>query len=103
MLNVHGVRVDPTSGRVWSTEVEVRLTHKEFDLLHLLIARPGEIVSRGELMEKVWHTSFWTSTSVITVHLAWLRRKLGDDARSPTLITTVRGRGLRFELGPAGP
>jgi DNA-binding response OmpR family regulator len=48
----------------------------------------------------VWQTNFWTSAKTIDVHLGWVRRKLGDDTRRPTLITTVRGRGLRFELSP---
>lgn len=66
--------------------------------MHALIGRAGEIVSREELMRDVWQTTFWTSAKTIDVHLGWVRRKLGDDTRHPTLITTVRGRGLRFEL-----
>ncbi len=73
------------------------MSRKEFDLLHALISRPGEIVSRDLLMREVWQTTFWTSSKTIDVHLGWLRRKLGDDPRRPTLITTIRGRGLRFE------
>jgi DNA-binding winged helix-turn-helix (wHTH) protein len=49
-------------------------------------------------MLEVWQTTFWTSAKTIDVHLGWLRRKLGDDTRHPTLITTIRGQGLRFEL-----
>ncbi len=82
--------------------MEVRLSRKEFDLLHALIRRPGQIVTRDELMREVWDTTFWTSGKTIDVHLGWLRRKLGEDPRHPTLITTVRGRGLRFETGRAG-
>jgi DNA-binding response OmpR family regulator len=48
-------------------------------------------------MRNVWHTNFWTSSKTIDVHLGWVRRKLGDDTRRPTLITTIRGKGLRFE------
>lgn len=101
MLSVQGVRVDPTARRVWSAGLEVRLSRKEFDLLHALIKRPGEIVSREQLMREVWQTTFWTSAKTIDVHLGWLRRKLGDDTRRPTLITTIRGQGLRFE--PVSP
>ncbi len=58
-------------------------------------------MSRDELMRDVWHTTFWTSSKTIDVHLGWVRRKLGDDPKSPALITTIRGKGLRFErLGP---
>ena len=97
MIRVQGVQVDATARRVWRDGVEIRMSNKEFDLLHALISRAGEIVTREELMRDVWETNFWTSAKTIDVHLGWLRRKLGDDPRRPTLITTIRGRGLRFE------
>jgi DNA-binding response OmpR family regulator len=100
MFSVQGVDLDEDSRRVWRDGVEIRLSNKEFDLLHALISRAGEIVTREELMRDVWQTTFWTSAKTIDVHLGWLRRKLGDDTRRPTLITTVRGRGLRFEVEP---
>lgn len=100
MHSVQGVQVDPVSRRVWRDGAEIRLSRKEFDLLHALIRRPGEIVTRETLMNEVWHTTFWTSAKTIDVHLGWLRRKLGDDTRHPSLITTLRGRGLRFEVKP---
>jgi DNA-binding response OmpR family regulator len=98
VLTVQDVEVDPASRRVWRDGVELRLSKKEFELLHALISRPGEIVTREQLMHEVWQTTFWTSVKTIDVHLGWLRRKLGDDTKNPTLITTLRGRGLRFEL-----
>lgn len=73
------------------------LSRKEFDLLRTLMERAGEVVTRDELMRDVWHTTFWTSSKTIDVHLGWVRRKLGDDSRNPRLITTIRGEGLRFE------
>ena len=97
VLEVQDVVVDPDARRVWRAGDEIRLSRKEFDLLHALISRPGEIVGRDHLMREVWQTTFWTSAKTIDVHLGWLRRKLGDDPRRPTLITTIRGRGLRFE------
>jgi DNA-binding response OmpR family regulator len=100
MFSVQGVDLDEDSRRVWRDGVEIRLSNKEFDLLHALISRAGEIVTREELMRDVWQTTFWTSAKTIDVHLGWLRRKLGDDTRRPTLITTIRGRGLRFEVEP---
>ncbi|MGB0100995.1 MAG: winged helix-turn-helix domain-containing protein [Nocardioides sp.] len=97
MLEVQDIRLDPDTHRVWRGDDEVVLSHKEFELLHLLMARAGTIVSREELMREVWHTTFWTSSKTIDVHLGWVRRKLGDDSRHPRLITTIRGQGLRFE------
>jgi DNA-binding response OmpR family regulator len=100
MLSVQGVAVDPGTRRVWRDDVEIRLSNKEFELLHALISRSGEVVTRAELMRDVWQTTFWTSAKTIDVHLGWLRRKLGDDTRRPMLITTIRGQGLRFETAP---
>jgi DNA-binding response OmpR family regulator len=106
VLQVQEVRLDPVSRRAWCGEQELTLSRKEFDLLHLLMARAGEVVTRDDLMREVWHTTFWTSSKTIDVHLGWLRRKLGDDSRHPHLITTLRGQGLRFEtarpLGGSG-
>jgi DNA-binding response OmpR family regulator len=98
MISVQGVELDAEARRVWRNGSEIRMSNKEFDLLHALISRSGEIVTREELMRDVWHTTFWTSAKTIDVHLGWVRKKLGDDPRHPTLITTIRGRGLRFEV-----
>jgi len=95
------VRLDPESRRAWRGVEEITLSRKEFDLVHALIAQAGRIVSRDELMRQVWNTTFWTSSKTIDVHLGWVRRKLGDDTRRPRLITTIRGKGLRFETGDA--
>ncbi|MGZ4426831.1 MAG: winged helix-turn-helix domain-containing protein [Nocardioidaceae bacterium] len=100
MVKVQGVDVDAKARRVWRDGVEIRMSNKEFELLYALISRAGEIVTRDELMRDVWQTTFWTSAKTIDVHLGWVRKKLGDDTRKPTLITTIRGRGLRFELTP---
>ena len=97
MLEVQDVKVDPSARRVWRAEREILLSRKEYDLLHARVSRAGEIVSRDELMRDVWGASFWTSSKTIDVHLGWVRRKLGDDSRRPILISTIRGRGLRFE------
>ena len=100
MMTVQGVDVDAVARRVWRDGVEIRMSNKEFDLLYALISRAGEVVTREELMRDVWQTTFWTSAKTIDVHLGWVRRKLGDDTRRPTLITTIRGQGLRFETSP---
>lgn len=97
MIEVQDIRLDPESRRTWRGDREVMLSRKEFDLVHALMARAGDIVTREELMREVWHTTFWTSSKTIDVHLGWVRRKLGDDSKDPRLITTIRGHGLRFE------
>ncbi|CUR55629.1 Alkaline phosphatase synthesis transcriptional regulatory protein PhoP (fragment) [metagenome] len=97
-FRVQDVRVDPRSARVWRADVEIALSPMEYRLLLTLISRAGTTVSRAELMLLVWETDFYTSTKTIDVHVGWLRRKLGDDPRRPQLISTLRGRGLRFEV-----
>jgi DNA-binding response OmpR family regulator len=97
VLKVQDVSIDAVTRRVWRDDREIVFSRKEFDLLHHLMERAGDVVSRDELMLTVWNTTFWTSSKTIDVHLGWVRRKLGDDPSQPTLITTVRGAGLRFE------
>ena len=97
MLQVQNVTLDRQTRQVWRDDEEITLSRKEFDLVYLLAANAGEIVSRDRLMIEVWETTFWTSSKTIDVHLGWVRRKLGDDPRHPALITTIRGQGLRFE------
>lgn len=97
MIEVQEIKLDPDSRRAWRGEEEIRLSRKEFDLVHALISRAGDVVTREELMRDVWNTTFYTSSKTIDVHLGWVRRKLGDDSRHPHLISTIRGKGLRFE------
>ncbi len=75
---------------------ELELTPKEFDLLALLLSDPGAVVSRQRILEQVWDTHWYGPTKTIDVHVASLRRKLGD----PRWVETVRGVG--FRLGSPG-
>jgi DNA-binding response OmpR family regulator len=94
---VQGVRIDTDARRAWLGEDEIELTSKEFDLLALLVAEAGKVVTREQIMRQVWDSKWWGSTKTLDMHVSWLRRKLGDDAHSPQFITTVRGVGFRFE------
>jgi DNA-binding response OmpR family regulator len=96
---VQGVRVDTDARRAWIGDSEIELTSKEFDLLALLVAEAGKVVTREQIMRQVWDSKWWGSTKTLDMHVSWLRRKLGDDAHSPQYITTVRGVGFRFEKG----
>jgi DNA-binding response OmpR family regulator len=96
---VQGVRIDADARRAWVSEREIELTSKEFDLLALLLAEAGKVVTREQIMRQVWDSKWWGSTKTLDMHVSWLRRKLGDDAHNPRFITTVRGVGFRFERG----
>jgi len=80
----------------------VELTRTEFDLLELFITRPRRVWERETLVRQVWGTE-WMDAHVIDVHVANLRRKLGDDAREARWILTVRGVGYRFGGPNPGP
>jgi DNA-binding response OmpR family regulator len=94
-----GVRIDADARRAWLDDTEIDLTSKEFDLLSLLVAEAGKVVTREQIMRQVWDSKWWGSTKTLDMHVSWLRRKLGDDAHNPRFITTVRGVGFRFERG----
>jgi DNA-binding response OmpR family regulator len=96
---VQGVRVDTDARRAWLGNTEIELTSKEFDLLALMVAEAGKVVTREQIMRQVWDSKWWGPTQTLDMHVSWLRRKLGDDAHSPQYITTVRGVGFRFERG----
>jgi len=91
------VRVDVSAHRAFLDDTELQLSGKEFDLLHVLVANAGSVVSRDSLMHEVWDADTGAPSKTLDMHVSWLRRKLGDDANSPRFITTVRGMGFRFE------
>jgi two-component system, OmpR family, response regulator RegX3 len=98
-LTIGEVRIDVPARRVWRGGQEVELTRKEFDLLARLAEDAGRVVTREALMSDVWDMNWFGSTKTLDVHIAWLRRKLGDDPAQPAYIHTVRGVGFRL----AGP
>jgi DNA-binding response OmpR family regulator len=92
VIAVGALRIDPRSRRVSLDGSEVQLTAKEFDLLALLARDPGVVVDRERILRDVWHTTWYGSSKTIDVHVAALRKKLGD----PAWIETVRSVGLRL-------
>jgi DNA-binding response OmpR family regulator len=90
------LEVDLRARRVTLAGAEIGLTPKEFDLLALLAADPGAVVSREHVLREVWNTEWFGPTKTIDVHVASLRKKLGD----PRWIETVRGVGLRLAPQP---
>jgi DNA-binding response OmpR family regulator len=76
---------------------ELRLSHKEFDLLAALIKNTGTALSRDRLLQDVWGYDFPGDTRTVDVHIRWLREKIEEDAAEPKRIVTIRGVGYRFE------
>lgn len=93
---VGGLRIDPRSREVRLDGVLVDLTPREFDLLHHLATRAGQVVTKRELLTQVWQIPYGGADKTIDVHLSWLRRKLGESAQQPRYLHTVRGVGVRL-------
>jgi DNA-binding response OmpR family regulator len=91
--------VDPAAREVYLGGRPVELTRLEFDLLEALSERPRVVLSRRQLLERVWGQDWVGDDHLVDVHIANLRRKLGDDPRAPRHILTVRGVGYRMGLG----
>jgi DNA-binding response OmpR family regulator len=108
------VRLDtqpPTDGRLRGGEVELdatrralrvrgeaaTLTAKEFDLLHYLMAHPGEVFSRDELLDAVWDRNFVGGPATVTVHIRRLREKIERDPSRPSHLKVVWGTGYKFD------
>jgi Response regulators consisting of a CheY-like receiver domain and a winged-helix DNA-binding domain len=93
------LEIDPAGREVRVAGEPVELTKLEFDLLDVLSAEPRVAFSRGQLLERVWGPGWFGDDHVVDVHLANLRRKLGDDASAQRYVRTVRGVGYRIGTG----
>jgi DNA-binding response OmpR family regulator len=96
-LEAGDLSLDLISRKVYRAGNELRLTHKEFDLLAELVRNVGAVLSRDLLLQKVWGYEYVGDSRTVDVHVRWLREKIEDDPSQPTRITTVRGVGYRFE------
>ena len=97
-----GIELHPASRRCFVADrggdaVEIELTGKEFDLLHLLMRRPGVTIRREDIMSAVWDENWWGSTRTLDTHVSTLRKKILDRGDPSSKIVTVRGVGFRFE------
>jgi DNA-binding response OmpR family regulator len=94
-LGGSGLNVDVARHRVSVDGRSVDLSRTEFELLGALLRDPGIVVSRDQLLDRVWGPSFVGDDHLLDVHMANLRRKLGDEPSQPRFIETVRGVGFR--------
>lgn len=76
----------------------VNLTPKEFDLLKVLIEAKGSVLTRDELLDKVWGYDYYGDTRTVDIHILRLRKKIEDDTQRPTYIQTVFGFGYKFAI-----
>jgi DNA-binding response OmpR family regulator len=72
------------------------LSRREFELLHYLAARSGQVVTKRELLTQVWRMPYGGADKTVDVHISWLRRKLGETAQQPRYLHTIRGVGVKL-------
>lgn len=92
VLSFSHLRIDPGAHKVFVDDKSIELTSMEFDLLYLIADQPGMVLSREQLLEKLWGSDYFGDLRVVDVHISHLRAKLGN-----RFISTVRGVGYRFE------
>ncbi len=90
------VQLDLLSRRVYRSGEQVELSAREFALLEYFMRHPGQVLSRQQILSAIWDYSFDVESNVVDVYVRYLRRKL-DPPEGPSVITTVRGAGYRFE------
>ena len=95
VLEVGDLRLDPATQQVWRGETELRLSSKEYALLELFMRRPGDVLSRFELLEHGWDIGYDNRSNVITVYIRYLREKI-DRPFGRHALETVHGAGYRL-------
>ncbi|PWG60527.1 MtrAB system response regulator MtrA [Bifidobacterium catulorum] len=101
VINEGGVSINRAEHTATKNGVDLNLTPMEFELLFVLAANSGEVLSRGELLEKVWGYQSSGDARLVNVHVQRLRQKVEDNPEHPHIIQTVRGIGYKF-VPPAG-
>jgi DNA-binding response OmpR family regulator len=102
VITIGALSIDTRSRQVTVDGRDIDLARKEFDLLLALARRPGEVVTKRDLLAEVWQLAWGGSDRTVDVHLSWLRRKLGESASDPKYVHSVRGVGVRLAAPVSG-
>lgn len=95
-IQIRDVVIEPKTWKVWKKEEEIKLPHREFELLLFLAENANIVFSKEELFEKIWGYDYVSDAATVSVHINRIREKLEDDARNPQIIETVWGAGYRL-------
>lgn len=98
IMTVHGIRMDIDRHQVSVNGMPVSLPLKEFELLEFLMRNAGRVLTRMQLIDRVWGSDYVGDTKTLDVHIKRLRAKLELDPADPKIIQTVRGLGYKMEL-----
>ena len=97
VVEAHGVRMDIERHEVSVDGRTVRLALKEFELLEMLLRNAGRVMTRGQLIDRIWGADYVGDTKTLDVHVKRLRTKIEADPGQPKVLLTVRGLGYKFE------
>ena len=97
VIEAEGVRMDVERHVVTVDGAGVQLPLKEFELLELLLRNAGRVMTRGQLIDRIWGADYVGDTKTLDVHIKRLRTKIEDDPGQPTHLITVRGLGYKFD------
>ncbi len=97
VVGAAGVRVDVERRQVSVDGVEVAFALREFELLELLVRNAGRVMTRGQLIDRIWGSDYVGDTKTLDVHVKRLRSKIEKDPANPVRLLTVRGLGYKFE------
>ncbi|MEY4109229.1 MAG: hypothetical protein RJB35_543, partial [Actinomycetota bacterium] len=94
---IAGIRMDVERHQVSVNGNNIALPLKEFELLEFLLRNAGRVLTRGQLIDRVWGGDYYGDTKTLDVHIKRLRSKIEADPANPVLIQTIRGLGYKFE------
>jgi two-component system response regulator RegX3 len=97
-VSIGDVSIDPEQHIVTVRGEVTKLPLKEFELLYVLMANAGRVLTRETLIDRVWGTDYYGDTKTLDVHIKRLRAKIEADPANPTLIHTIRGLGYKLEV-----
>lgn len=97
LISAAGIEIDIERHQVTNLGMQVSLPLKEFELLEFLMRNAGRVLTRGQLIDRVWGGDYYGDTKTLDVHIKRLRSKLEADPANPRLIQTIRGLGYKFE------
>jgi two-component system, OmpR family, response regulator len=100
VIEVGGLRLDPATRQAWRGEEEIELSAKEFAVLEVFMRRPGEVLSRFQLLEHAWDYEYENRSNIVDSYVRLIRRKV-DKPFGASSIQTVRGAGYRLREPPA--
>jgi two-component system, OmpR family, response regulator RegX3 len=97
VLEAGTVRMDTERHTVSVSGRETKMPLKEFELLEVLLRNAGRVLTRGQLIDRVWGADYYGDTKTLDVHIKRIRSRIEENPSEPTMLLTVRGLGYRFE------